>query len=101
MHPAGAYSMCEYLGRSRQQAKTEYEMREKKKVTLEKLGAGLCDPGKLSRIESGKVQADKLLQNRLLERLGVAEENYENFLYYSDYKVWKERQNIVHEVIKM
>lgn len=75
------------------------ELREKKKVTLEKLGADLCDLGKLSRIESGKAQADKLLQNRLLERLGVAEENYENFLYYNDYRVWKERQNIVHAVL--
>ena len=36
------------------------ELREKKNVTLEQLGAGLCDPGKLSRIENGKAEAEKL-----------------------------------------
>ena len=75
------------------------ELREKQQVTLEKLGVGLCDPGKLSRIENGKAEADKLLKDRLLDRLGVAEENYENFLYYSDYKVWKERQDIIHNLL--
>lgn len=30
------------------------ELREKKNVTLDVLGAGLCDAGKLSRIENGK-----------------------------------------------
>ncbi len=76
------------------------ELREKKNVTLEQLGAGLCDPGKLSRIENGKAEAEKLLRDRLLDRLGVAEENYENFLYYSDYRVWRERQDIVHDILQ-
>lgn len=75
------------------------ELREKKNVTLEQLGAGLCDPGKLSRIENGKAEAEKLLRDRLLDRLGVSEENYENFLYYSDYKVWRERQDIIHGIL--
>lgn len=76
------------------------ELREQKQVTLERLGYGLCDPGKLSRIENGKVDADKLLRDRLLDRIGVAEENYENFIYYSEYKGWKERQDIVHGMIQ-
>lgn len=76
------------------------ELRENKNVTLEQLGAGLCDPGKLSRIENGKAEAEKLLRDRLLDRLGVAEENYENFLYYREYKVWKERQDIVHSIVQ-
>ncbi len=75
------------------------ELREKKNVTLEQLGAGLCDSGKLSRIENGKAEAEKLLRDRLLDRLGVAAENYENFLYYSDYKVWRERQDIIHGIL--
>lgn len=75
------------------------ELREQKQVTLERLGAGLCDVGKLSRIETGKVEAKKALRDRLLDRLGVAEENYEAFLYYSEYKGWKEQQEIVHDIL--
>jgi len=76
------------------------ELREDKGITLDLLCLGLCDVGKLSRIENGKVEAEKLLRDRLLDRLGVAEENYENFLYYSEYKGWKERQDIVHGMIQ-
>ena len=75
------------------------DSREKKNVTLDVLGAGLCDAGKLSRIENGKVEAEKLLRERLLARLGVAAENYENFLYYSEYKDWRERQDIVYSIL--
>lgn len=50
------------------------EIRLKKNVTLEQLAAGMCDVGKLSRIENGKEDAEKLLRDRLLDRLGVAEE---------------------------
>lgn len=75
------------------------ELREERHVTLERLGAGLCDVGKLSRIEAGKVEAKKALRDRLLDRLGVVEENYEAFLYYSEYKGWKEQQEIVHDIL--
>lgn len=76
------------------------ELREQKQVTLERLGYGLCDASKLNRIETGKVEAKKALRDRLLDRLGVAEENYENFIYYNEYKGWKERQDIVHDMIQ-
>lgn len=75
------------------------ELREKKNVTLDLLGVGLRDAGKLSRVETGKVEAEKLLRDRLLARLGVAEENYENYLHYSEYKEWRERQDIVHSIL--
>lgn len=75
------------------------ELREKKNVTLEELGAGLCDVGTLSKIENSKVEADKLLKDRLFARLGVAEENYENFLYDSEYDDWLERQKVVRSIL--
>lgn len=37
-----------------------HELREERNVTLEMLGAGLCDVGKLSRIENGKVEAGRI-----------------------------------------
>lgn len=75
------------------------ELREKKNVTLEALGAGLCDVGTLSKIENGKVETDKLLKDRLFARLGVAEENYDNFLYDSEYDDWRKRQDIVQSIL--
>ena len=75
------------------------KLREEKNVTMEALGAGLCDAARLSKIEDGQAEADKFLRDRLLARLGMSEENYENFLYYSEYKVWRERQEIVHCIL--
>ena len=42
---------------------------------------------------------NKLLKDRLLARLGVEAENYESFLFYTEYKGWKERQDIVHSIL--
>lgn len=75
------------------------EIRTKKKIKLEQLSDGLCAVSMLSRIESGKREAEKLLKDCLLQRLGVIPENYENFLYYSVYKHWKERQGIIHCIL--
>lgn len=70
-------------------------LRKKQNISLGQLCDGLCSESMMSRIEAGERAADKLLQDRLLGRLGVVPENYENFLYYREYKRWKERQNIV------
>ncbi len=76
-----------------------HETRTNKKVRLEQLCDGLCTVSMLSLIENEKREAEKLLKDSLLMRLGVVPENYENFLYYSTYKRWKDRQNIVHEIL--
>ncbi len=76
-----------------------HETRTNKKVTLEQLCDGLCTTSTLCRIENEKREAEKLLKDSLLMRLGIVPENYENFLYYSMYKRWKDRQNIVHEIL--
>ena len=76
-----------------------YETRVKKKIKQEQLCEGLCDVSMLSRIENGERDAEKLLKDSLLLRLGIVPENYENFLYYSVYKRCKERQEIVHCIL--
>ena len=75
------------------------EIRIKKKIKLEQLSDGLCTVSMLSRIENGTREAEKLLKDCLLQRLGIIPENYENFLYYSVYKHWKERQSIIHCIL--
>ena len=57
------------------------KLRKEKEFSLEQLSDGLCAISMLSRIERGEREPDKLLQNRVLTRLGVVPENYENCLY--------------------
>ena len=75
------------------------KLRKEQHITLSTFSYGLCDIGHLSRIEHGKVKATKLLRDRLLGRLGIAAENYENFLYYNEYKCWRERQDVVYSIL--
>ena len=49
---------------------------------LEQTGDGLCTEQMLSYLENGKKTAPKLLQDALLERLGVGAEDYEHYLDY-------------------
>jgi len=75
------------------------KLRMAKGISLEQLSDGLCDFSLLSRFERGEREAEKLLQNRFLTRLGVVPENYENFLYYKDYCRWENRQEIIHNIL--
>lgn len=49
----------------------------------------------MSRIENGEREVSKLVQDRLLGRLGVAPENFENMVYADEYGYWKTRQEII------
>lgn len=75
------------------------KLRTSKGISQEQLCDGLCDLSLLSRFERGEREADKLLQNRFLTRLGVVPEHYENFLYYKDYCRWEKRQGIIHNIL--
>jgi len=77
-----------------------FNLRTEKGISLEQLSDGLCDLSLLSRYERGEREADKLLQNRLLTRLGTVPENYENFLDYKDYERWEKRQNILQHILQ-
>ncbi len=76
-------------------------MREEKELSREKLCMGICSPEYLLSLESGERVPDSLLQDMLLERLGVGSESYENYLDLRDYERWKMRMKMfdamVHE----
>lgn len=74
-------------------------LRREKGITQAQLSEGLCTKSEMSRFERGERMPDKLLQNRFLTRLGVAPENYENFLYYKEYCRWEKRQGIIHYIL--
>lgn len=74
--------------------------REIQGFTLEALCKDLCSFSMMGKIERGERLAGKELRDRILARLGVCSDGYENFLFYEDYLVWKRRQRIVNAIEK-
>lgn len=74
--------------------------REIQGITLEALCKDFCSFSMMGKIERGERLAGKELRDRILARLGVCSDGYENFLFYKDYLVWKRKQHIVNAIEK-
>lgn len=72
--------------------------REEQGISMEQLSEGLCSVRTAWYLENGEREADRLLQEAMLERLGVGAEDYERYLDYQDYRHWKARQSILHYI---
>lgn len=72
--------------------------RERTGVTLEELCEGLYTPSMMMRIEQEKRGADRLYMERLLGRLGIACESYENYLNPEEYETWSLGQQILDKI---
>ena len=75
------------------------ELRRKYNVSMNVVCDGICDQSVMSRIENGEREVSKLVQDRLLGRLGVAPENFENMVFSDEYERWKVRQKIVNLIM--
>lgn len=64
-------------------------------VSIEKLSEGLCSPSMLSRICNGERTPNKMLRDRLMQRLGLSDDRNENFIFLEEYEKWTIRQKIV------
>ncbi|MDE7477860.1 MAG: helix-turn-helix transcriptional regulator, partial [Lachnospiraceae bacterium] len=60
----------------------------------------ICSFSMMGRIERGERIPDKELRDRILARLGVCSDGYENFLFQDDYELWKREQGIVNAIEK-
>jgi hypothetical protein len=70
------------------------ELREERHIDQVRLCQGLCSISENSKMESMLRNPGKLVQDRILERLGVDPTDFENLLYKKDYDRWKRRQQI-------
>lgn len=68
--------------------------REKYSIPLEDLADGICSAATLFRIEMGERDADSLLAEALLSRLGKSINKIELILDEHDYKLWMIRNEI-------
>ncbi len=71
-------------------------MRKKYGISMRQVCEGLCSFQELSLLENGRRQPNRLLQDAIVERLGVDTEDYEIFLGVTEYKRWEVRQRILH-----
>ena len=58
-------------------------------ISQERLGEGIYDATLIGRIEQGEFYPERLIRDRLLERLGESSYDYETYLGPEDYAEWK------------
>lgn len=64
-------------------------------VTLEQVCGGLCSSSMMKRIESGERLPEKQMRDRIMARMGVHIEGYEDFLSTEEYEQWELRQKLL------
>lgn len=69
-------------------------LRKQRGITQERLCEGICSPSLMTKLEKSERQPGKLLQDRLLERLGTSPSDYENLLAKPEYERWLKRMQI-------
>ncbi|MCI8790748.1 MAG: hypothetical protein HFH92_16980, partial [Lachnospiraceae bacterium] len=63
-----------------------------------RLSSGLCSAEMLSRIEAGERMPDKLMRDRLMERLGFENDGFEDYLQPEEYEVWQTQEKLLRAV---
>ncbi|MCI6065321.1 helix-turn-helix domain-containing protein [bacterium] len=76
-------------------AKLLKNIRTEENVSLDQLAMGFMSASQLSKIEKGERPIDKDIRDRLLERLGIARELYENLLDICDFEEWDYKKKIL------
>lgn len=79
-------------------AKFLKRIRKEANVYLEQLAEGLMTASQLARIEKGQRPLPKNVRDRLLGRMGIASDLYENLLNIEDYAAWECQRNILRAV---
>lgn len=73
-------------------------VRREEKIYLEQLAEGLMTVSQLARIEKGQRPIPKNMRDRLLGRLGISSDLYENLLNIEDYAAWVHQRNILYAI---
>lgn len=76
-------------------AKLLKNIRTEENVSLDQLAMGFMSASQLVKIENGERPINKNIRDRLLERLGIAKELYENLLDICDFEEWDYKKKIL------
>lgn len=74
--------------------------RKLQNATLEQLGRGIYSYSNMQRIERGERLPEKMQRDRIVARLGISGEEYEDYLPLKDYNEWLMRQQIISYIEK-
>ena len=69
--------------------------REAAGVSLEEAGKGLYTKSMMAQIEKGTTLPDYMMRNRIMSRLGISSEGYEDFLQPEEYKRYLKRMELI------
>lgn len=69
--------------------------REAANVSLEEAGKGLYTKSMMAQIEKGTTLPDYMMRNRIMSRLGISSEGYEDFLQPEEYKRYLKRMELI------
>lgn len=72
--------------------------RQLHEVTLEQACEGLCSISMMKRIENGERLPEKQMRDRILSRMGVPLEEYEDYLSAEEFKQWELRQKLLRSI---
>lgn len=75
-------------------------VRQFQNVTLEQVGEGLYSKSMMKHIEAGERLPEKQMRDRILARMGVPIEDYEDYLPIEEYQQWKLRQELLNQIAK-
>ena len=67
-------------------------------VTLEQACEGLCSISMMKRIECGERLPEKQMRDRILSRMGVTLEGYEDYLSTEEFEQWELRQKLLRSI---
>lgn len=73
-------------------------IREHLNVPLNIACYGLCSDSMMNYIETGERLPDYRMRNRIMARLGVSSEEYEDFVHYDEYERWERCQKLIDAV---
>ncbi len=73
-------------------------MLEERGVTIEELRTGLCSRSQMNFITSGERLPDYQMRNRIMGRLGVSAEGYEDYIGFDEYERWLESERLIQMV---
>lgn len=76
------------------------ELRHAQKVEAKDLAIGIYSRTMISRIENGERLPRKIVRDRLLARLGVCSDMYEDYLVKDEYHRWCQRQEIIQSILQ-
>ena len=67
-------------------------------ATLQNLAKGICSASTIYRMERDELVPEKMVRDRIIARLGISGEKYEDYLPPEEYKRWTSRQDILKNI---